>query len=299
MISKGVRTGTTTVIYYTVGMGDLVQSVQVLAEFERYFKTHGDPRLGRVVISSGNYPKIAASVPKGDLNVYWWVGSTSTPSLEWINTYLHNAVVKPDLVLAVSKQMQKHVEGLGRKSMWAPLAVGPTFVPTALPRSGIGYRGTWKHKGPVQEAAMIDPLRSKYGLDEAWAGGPPNVRKTNWPLEDVPVKLAEWHNRKKLVVVTTKDSSEEMGALNLRVAEAAATNTPFIMYRHRAVHEVVGEAVPYQSSSADETLVVVDDVLGNYDEHLAVFARYGEHVRQHHSVEARVRQLIVYIKENM
>ena len=80
--------------------------------------------------------------------------------------------------------------------------------------------------------------------------------------------------------------------VNNRVFEVLATGTPFILYSHRAVNEVLGFDFPFQSSSPEETLELAGRIVADYTHHLELFASYGKQVVARHTYDRRIATLI-------
>lgn len=268
--------GTQLYFYTTIGLGDVMIARQFVEAFEEYAKTHGDPKLGSVVISAGAWDT-GFQLREADHVVYWWWSMARQD--DWLEHYLAHVDVKPHVVACLSNYCVGHARSLGQNALLMPLAVGRHFRPTGVPRQGIGFGGSKGHKDSDQERAIVRPFVDR--PDFEWVD---NLK--------TPQDLAAFYNRKQIVLGMTETRQERTGMVNNRVFEVLATATPFILYRHRAVNEVLGFEFPYQSDSAERTLAMASDILADYPRHLDVFAGYSRQVLANHTYDNRIATLI-------
>jgi hypothetical protein len=270
---------TTLSIFTTVGMGDVVIAEQFCHEFERYCQSHGDPKLGRIVLCAGAWP-VRFELPKGDHNVYWWWSMNGQD--DWLSHYLGQINTKPDVVACLSSWCCEQAKALGARTLYLPLAVGEDFKPLGSARSGIGYAGSRGHKDHEQIATVIGPFANDPGFE--WASGFVSAHQIN-----------EFYNRKSIVLGMTERYQEKAGMVNNRVFEVLASGTPFIIHRHRAIEEVLGQPYPYQSDSPEQSRAVADRIMADYEGHLAIFDQYRGIIDARHRYKHRLKTLIGFL----
>jgi hypothetical protein len=88
----------------------------------------------------------------------------------------------------------------------------------------------------------------------------------------------------------TERLQEEMGMVNNRVFEVLATDTPFLLHRHRELEKLLGFAYPWQASNAAEAKSLGDEAL-NAPYVLDFFRQAGASVREQHSWQKRILEL--------
>ncbi len=263
-------------IFTTVGLGDTMVARQVAEEFERSCESYGDPKLGHIVIVAGAWP-LEFQLPRGDRNVYWWWSMNGRE--DWLETYLDRVNVKPDVVACLSQWCMERARRAGAKPLYLPLAAGEHFRALGVERSGVGYAGSKGHKDAAQVAAVIGPFESHAQFE--WASGFTS-----------PLEINAFYNRKQIVLGMTETYQERAGMVNNRVFETLASGTPFILHRHRALDEVLGQPYAYQSGGAEETRALAEKILGDYAAHLAVFEGLRRVVDERHRYRHRWRTLI-------
>jgi hypothetical protein len=262
----------------TIGMGDVMVAKQVCQEFLHYCERHGDPKLGRIVITGGAWP-LEFMLPRGDHNIYWWWSMNGKE--DWLDRYLNRVNVKPDAVACLSSWCLTQAKGAGCKTIYLPLAAGSRFAALGLQRAGIGYGGSKGHKDTAQVATVVGPFTSDPEFE--WASGFTR-----------PEEINEFYNRKRIVLGMTEKYQEWAGMVNNRVFEVLASGTPFLIHTHRAIEEVLGP-YPYQTASAERSRELADEILADYDRHLAVFDGYRKMVEEKHRYQHRLKTLIDFL----
>lgn len=279
--THSARFGKTEIHFQTnIGLGDVMIARQMCSEFTTYCEQNGDPSLGSIVISAGAWP-LEFRLRNGDHNLYWWWSMNGQD--DWLERYLESANVKPDAVACLSCWCRQRAEAAGCTALYLPLAVGESFQPLRLSRSGIGFAGSKGHKDQEQVAAILGPFLDR--PDFEWAT---NIKG--------PGKLSEFYNAKRIVLGMTERFQEKAGMVNNRVFEVLATGTPFILHRHRAVNEVLGEDYPYQSATPGETRSLAETILADYPKHLELFERYQTIVNSFHRYKHRLSTLLEFLK---
>lgn len=274
--------GTTTLsVLTTVGMGDVMVAKQLCQEFARHCQTHGDPKLGHIVLTGGAWP-LEFKLLQGDHNVYWWWSMNGQD--DWLDRYLHQASIKPDVIACLSSWCCRSAEAAGIKALYLPLAVGEHFKPLDLARKGIGYGGSKGHKDVEQVAIVIGPFTND--ADFEWASG-----------FTTPQQINEFYNRKSIVLGMTEKYQEKAGMVNNRVFEVLASGTPFILHRHRALEEVLEQPYPYQCDTPERSRALANEILADYPKHLAVFDQYRRTVDAKHRYRHRLKTLINFLGE--
>lgn len=267
--------GKTTVQFYVMGLGDVMIAREFGHDFLKFCTEHGDPLWGNVVICGGNTAAYIQT-PRRDLNLLWWWSMGRRD--DWLEHYLEHADTPLDFVLCPSKATLAKAQSLGLKTIYLPLAAGMMFQPFEQVRSGIGYAGNRKHKDQVQERAIIDGASSRYDID--WVD---NIKSS--------YELNAWYNTKKIALGMTESVQARWGMVNNRVFEALASGTPFILYKHCSIEEILGLDYPYQSASPEQTLYWVDTILENYPQSLSKFEDLSAYVRANHSYINRILSL--------
>jgi hypothetical protein len=268
-------------VFTNIGLGDVAVAEQICQAFRRYCDEAGDPGIGELVITAGAWPP-HFGVERGDHNVYWWWSMNGRE--DWLDAYLAKINVPPDVVACLSGWCTNYAKNLGCRTITLPLAAGTAFTPLSLPREGVGYAGSKLHKDAKQVECMISPFVGTPGFE--WVCDLPT-------LDDV----GAFYNRKQIVLGMTESFQEKAGMVNARVFEVLATGSPFIIHRHRALQEVFGFDYPYQSASADQTRAMAQDILTDYEKHLAVFTRYQALIAEEHTYLKRIANLVTFLKD--
>jgi hypothetical protein len=271
---------TTLSIFTNVGRGDMMIAKQCCETFVRYCETVGDPALGNIVITAGAWP-LHFRMEKGDHNVYWWWSMNGQE--DWLDLYLNNVEIKPDVVACLSFSCMKGAQALGCRTIHLPLAAGERFRPSCTLRNGIGYGGSKKHKDERQVEAITGPFKDDVNFE--WVD---NLK--------TPEDLNAFYNRKQIILGMTEAYQEKIGMVNNRVFEVLATGTPFILYRHRTLNETLGFEYPYQSDSYETTKRLADSILVNYSECLERFQQYSREIQTKHTYWHRLGELITFLK---
>ena len=268
-------------LFTNVGLGDIMIARQICREFVKYCEQHGDPRLGRIVITAGAWPE-NFRIAQGDHNVYWWWSMNGRDG--WLEKYLAGVNVKPDVVACLSSWCCKYAETAGCRVLYLPLAVGEAFQPLRVPRSGVGFAGSKGHKDSPQVSSILGPFLDR--PDFEWVTG-----------LSTPEQLSEFYNRKSIVLGMTEIYQEKTGMVNNRVFEVLATGTPFIIHRHRALEEVLGHQYPYQSDTPEQTRQIASEVLAEYTKHLEIFEHFQQMVKAKHTYQHRLHTLMQFLAQ--
>lgn len=268
-------------VFTNVGLGDISVAQQLCDAFRRYGEEQGDPRVGKLVITAGAWP-VQFDIHPGDHNVYWWWSMNGRE--DWLDVYLSQINVRPDVVACLSTWCTEYAQRRGCSTITLPLAAGSAFVPLHSQRHGIGFAGTKNHKDSQQVERIVGPFDGAPGFE--WVCDLPTV-------DDV----AAFYNRKQIILGMTETSQEKAGMVNARVFEVLATGSPFIIHRHHALNETLGCDYPYQSSSADQTRSLAQDIITHYDEHLKIFARHQAVVASEHTYRQRIASLIGFLRK--
>jgi hypothetical protein len=263
-------------IFTNIGLGDVSAAQQICGAFRRYCEKMGDPRIGKLVITAGAWPP-HFTVERGDHNVYWWwsMGGRN----DWLDEYLGKINVSPDIVACLSPWCNAYAQRLGCNTINLPLAAGNEFSPLQLNRDGVGYAGTKQHKDSKQVDHIVGPFAGTPGFE--WVSDLPTIEA-----------VASFYNRKQIVLGMTEEFQESAGMVNARVFEVLATGSPFLLHHHRAVSETLGVHYSYQSSSAEETKSIAQDIMTHYEHHLAIFAGYQKLIAREHTYFHRMVSLI-------
>lgn len=268
-------------MFTSVGLGDVMIAKQICKEFVTYCEQHGDPQLGRIVITAGAWPK-GFKVTEGDHNVYWWWSMNGQD--DWLETYLAAVNVQPDVVACLSSWCVNYASKVGCRTLYLPLAVGESFQPLQRLRSGVGFAGSKGHKDSPQMEAIVAPFMDQPGFE--WA--------TNLSTSG---QLSEFYNRKQLTLGMTEIYQEKTGMVNNRVFEVLATGTPFIIHRHRALEEVLEHDFPYQSDSAAQTRRLSEEIFADYPKHLTIFEHYQRIIDSKHRYQHRLGTLLTFLSQ--
>ncbi|MFC6988728.1 glycosyltransferase [Haloplanus sp. GCM10025708] len=272
----------TVIQFHGQGLGDMMIIRQFGRAFADYLRDVGDPELGKVVVSCGGY-KATFNPEPGDVNCYWWwsFGPKDDEPAEYLDFYLDEVSVEPDVILCLSERCKKEASQRGFDTVYLPLGT-QAFEPLGVERSGLGYAGSRYHK----DRSKSEPVLGPYGDRDDF----------EWVSHFVtPTQLNLWYNTKLVTFGLTKEGQRRWGMVNNRVFETLASGTPFILESHPTVEDVLGFEFPYQTSSREETLELTTDVLENPDQHLERFRSYAETVREEHSYDERVRTLVSHL----
>jgi hypothetical protein len=261
------------------GLGDRMIARQFLEEFESLGSMQKLGLPPRVVIVAGAWsPKFMA--PKGDLNLYWWWSMGGRR--DWLAHYASEINVRPDLVLCLSDKCAHEAKALGFETLLLPLGVGRHFQPPRnSSREGIGYAGSKGHKDAAQMEVIIGPFQHR--SDFRWVD---NLGS--------PAELADFYGSCALVLGMTERLQEEMGMVNNRVFEVLATDTPFLLHRHRHLENLLGFEYRWQASSADEAHALGEEAL-NAPDVFDFFRQAGASVREKHSWRERLLKLSTHL----
>ena len=265
---------------FGTGLGDVTLMMQVGEAFHDYIALHGDPCLGNIMLSIG-LTATSLHPYEGDFNVWWSWGSPG-----FIEDYLRDVSVQPTHVLAPSKHIDCLLRLRGFKPLYLPLGVGKAFKPLGLERKGLGYVGD-PIRPQQQLDAIVSPIINR--SDFEWIS---KHASDEWRSMK---RLNEWYNGKQIVFGMNNPSALVYGLISNRFYETWASGTPLITYCNPALAELFPR-YPYQSENASDTLELIEDVLGDYEEHLEVFQRLSEEVREEHTMLIRVTQLMEWLK---
>lgn len=273
----------TSVEFYGQGIGERMMIHQFGRAFVDYLAEHGDPGLGKVVLGMGGSGS-AIYLDEGDVNLYWLYSFgrfDDAPELFFEEYYLDRTTVDPDVVLCPSEALLDIAADAGFDTLYFPLA-SYGFFPLGLEREGIGFAGAKGLKGKEKEQRFIGPYVDR-----------PNFE---W-VDDLvtPDQLNLWYNTKLVSLGTTLEGQRQLGTVNSRVFETLAAGTPFVAERQDNLEDVLGFEFPYQASTSEESLALVEGIEADPEAALAEFAGYGEQVRANHSYTNRVTTLVDYL----
>jgi len=274
----------TTIQFHVEGLGDMMILRQFERGFQAYLRENEDPGLGKVVVACGSM--LAAFHPdRGDINLLWWYsfGRKDDAPDEFLPWYLNEATVVPDAILCPSPLFQEEAERLGFDTLYFPIGV-QGFEPLGQPREGLGYAGSKNHKGKRKVEMVIGPHETD-----------PDFEHVSHFVS--PTQLNLWYNTKLATFGLTKEGQRRWGNVNSRVFETLASGTPLILEEHPYLEDVLGFEYPYQSSSREETIELVDRIRSDPEAALDEFETYSERVRENHSYERRVETLFDYLTE--
>lgn len=265
--------------FHGKGLGDLMIIRQFGSAINDYYKNVNDPELGKVVIAAGGMESAFHPDP-GDINLYWWwsFGGFDDSPEQYLEYYLDQTSVEPDIILCLSNQCMKEAEQMGYETVYFPLGVY-SFEPLNFRREGLGYAGSKSHKSPDKQARLLGEFMQDDDFE--------------WVSHfEQPEQLNQWYNQKLITFGLHKEGQRQWGMVNNRVFETLASGTPLILERHPTISNVLGFEYPYQSSSPAETRQLVETIEQNPQEVLEEFQRYSEQVRRNHSYAKRIRKLI-------
>jgi hypothetical protein len=272
----------TLVKIHAVGLGDLMIVRQLGRAIHNYFAENGDPKLAEVVIATGGQDP-AYHPDDGDINLYWWwsLGQYDNQPQKYLEQYVQQADVDPDIILCLSQECVQEAEELGYETLYFPLGT-QAFEPLRFERDGLGYAGTKGHKASTKEQRLFGPYRESDNLE--------------WVSDFIyPEQLNMWYNKKLITFGMHKEGQRQYGMVNNRVFETLASGTPFILEEHPVVDDVLGFDYPYQSSSPQETEVLVEKIRSNPQDTVEEFREYSELVRKNHSYNTRVQKLFKFL----
>ena len=269
---------------FGTGLGDVALMTQIGEAFGDYIQLHGDPCLGNVMMSIGT---TATSVLpyEGDINV-WWASRDSEGSLDG---YLKTTSVKPTHILAPSATIMEMLSERGYYALHLPFGVGRAFKPLNLERNGLGYAGD-PIRPQEQLDAIVTPIINRGDFE--WIA---KKAKDEWYTLE---RLNEWYNTKRIVFAMNRPIKKTIGHLSNRFYETFASGTPLITYMNNSLDESFPD-YPYQSDSAERTVELIDDVLGDYERHHEYFIKLSEEVRENHSMLGRMTKLMEWLKNEM
>lgn len=277
------RAPETTLQFHGQGTGDLMIIRQVGRAFTEYLREHGDPGLGRIVVACGGF-RAAFRPDPGDVNLYWWwsFGQLDDEPERYLEQYLEEVSVKPDVILCLSERCQREARQLGYDTLFLPLGT-QAFQPLGLSRSGFGYAGSKRHKQDEQARIVLGPYRERPDFE--------------WVSDFVtPAQLNAWYNTRLVTFGMTRDGQRRWGMVNNRVFETLASGTPLVLEAHPNVENVLGFEYPYQTSSRQETVDTVEEIRSNPAETVAMFDDYADRVRENHSYTRRVETMLSYLQ---
>ncbi len=272
----------TTIQVHAYGLGDLMIVRQFGRAVQRYYAECGDPELGDVVLACGS-GTVAENPDRGDINLWWWwsFGDFDGCPEQYLNHYINETKVEPDAILCPSQRCVKETEQAGYNALYFPLGT-QAFEPLGFDRSGMGYAGSKNHKRSEKRDKVLGPYRGSETFE--------------WVSHFVyPEQLNQWYNQKMVTFGLHKEGQRQYGMVNNRVFETLASGTPFVLESHPTVNDVLGFEFPYQTSSVEETRSLVDQIRNNPEETVAEFQDYAELVRENHSYDARVSELIEFL----
>lgn len=268
-------TSDTELTFFCEGIGERMIMKQAGPAFKRVAKEL-EPDFDRLVISAGASP-LAMNPSAGDINAYWWWSMGRRP--DFLEHYLENVTVTPDVILCPSNQTREAAEAAGFETVYLPLAVGPQFRPLDRDRTGLGYAGGKNYDDTNQQHAVLGPVKDRDDFE--WVND-----------KDTAEALNEWYNSRLITFGMTRPHQEKMGMVNNRVFETLGSGTPLILHDHRSVEDVLGFEYPYQTSSQEQTEELVENIQSNPAEHLDQFEEYSERIHENHSYEERFRTLL-------
>ena len=277
------RGGDTALTFHVVGLGDTMMVYQMGRAFVEYVKTHGDPDLGDVVVTTGGYaPKLTQR--RGDHNLYWWYsfGPHDDSPRRFHDEFLApNLSVRPDTVLCGSKRIRELAEDHGYDTLYFPIAQYG-YEPLGFERRGMGYAGSRWHKSGEKVRTMLGPFRERDDFE--------------WVSEfTTPDQMNLWYNTRRVTFGITKEGQRQWGVVNSRVFETLASGTPLVMGEHPTVEDVLGFEYPYQVSTRQDAVDTVAELLENPEETAAEFEEYADRLREEHSYVARLEKLFTHL----
>ena len=88
-----------------------------------------------------------------------------------------------------------------------------------------------------------------------------------------------------------QESRQQIHYVPTRLIESLASGTPLITYRIRDMEKIVGIDYPYQTTSAEETTSLIDDILYDYETTMKKFEMYSLAVREKHSYIVKLKAI--------
>lgn len=277
-------TAGTSFVLQGAGLGDLMILRQFGRALHDYLIDNPDPELDDVVITTGAMAP-AFDPDEGDVNLYWWwsFGHHDDSPERYLDYYLDNVSVEPDIVLCPSERTEREARQAGLDTLRFPLGTY-SFEPRAsTDRSGLGYAGSPNHKEDEKEARVVGPYAGSDAFE--W------VTHFRFPEE-----LNLWYNQKLLTFGLHKEGQRQWGLVNNRVFETIASGTPLVLEAHPTVDDVLGFEYPYQTESRTETRELVEEIRGDPAAALAEFESFSERVRDDHDYSRRVETLVEYLR---
>lgn len=277
---------------FVSGLGDQAVCEQLGSSFLKHIDTYGDPELGRIIISVGS--GASAFIPyRGDFNLHWVIGFSTT--VNWLPIYMSKVLVPPQLFLTPSKIIGEQVNDANLESLYFPMGCGDVFHPLNNTRVGLGFTGL-DTKPPIQRDSILGPVLDRDDFE--WRGR--DLSQKNWnPLASEWVHLDElnvWYNSKEAVFGMFFEESLELGLVTGRIFETIGSGTPIICYENPAIKDVLGP-YRYQSSSREDTLRHVDEILKNPQFVRAYMNELVKHIHNIHSYDRRIATLLNYLQE--
>ena len=261
---------------FGVGLGDQA----VIVQAGNAFLDMPDPQLGDIVVSFGS-TKTALFPKMGDYNVWWAWGDRT----DWINYYLDNVTVEPELCLCPSFEILKQIEESGLNGVYCPVAAGKEFHPLNLKRKGLGYAGL-DSKPFEQMNLILNPIKNR--KDFTWQG-----QKSWVTLEELNV----FYNQKQILFGMLNTFHPRLGCLPNRVFETLATDTPLIFPKHSGFKELFNKEYPWQTESREETVKLVNNILDDYEANSETAKLWGKLIRTEHTYKKRLETLFSTLKE--
>lgn len=270
----------TSITIHGSGLGDRMIIRQVGRAIQDYYRQHGDPELGDIVIAAGAMPP-AYEPLDGDLNLLWWwsFGEYDEHPEEFLEHYVETTSVRPDIILCLSEKTEREAQQAGFETIRLPLGTY-AFEPLDFNRRGIGYAGTLGHKKSDKEKMMLGPFDDSPKFEA--------VSHFRYPEE-----LNCWYNTKILTLGMHKEGQKSWGMVNNRVFETLASGTPLVLNNHPNLSDVLGFNYPYQVESQDELVEMVQEMRQMSKEDLSEeFEQYAQKVDEKHNYRKRINKLI-------
>ena len=259
------------------GLGEYTMFLQMGDCFLQLMEEH-DPAMGRIMMSLGK-GESAFMAYQGDYNVSWVWGV----SPDELAGYFDRLNVKPDLMLCAWDITRERAEEYGIPSLPMFSGVNPRiFRPLGLERRGLGYAGL-DNKGKSQKSIVLHPAM-KYG-DFEW------ISKENAPMLSID-EYNGWLNSKQIVFGMVADNRHNTAYVPTRLIETLASGTPLITYKIKDLEKIMGLSYPYQTTSAEETEDLINDILNNYDTVSKRFEMLSIEVREKHSYKVKLKRVL-------